>query len=291
MKTVGFNHSGKKGVHDRQIKAFTDVLAVAAGTQQYQIKDLWADHNPQQLVNNASTLLADPNLAVLVAAGGSLSAQTAQRLTTTTSIVFTSAGDLPPPAANTTGICAPTSGLDPERLSKLHDLVPNLAPFGALINSSRSNIQAQKAIIENAAAGLGLQIPDYKSIDLSNRDKSIEDAFTYWASHGYKAALVTADPVFNNHRAKVVQTANIPAIYQWREFVDAGGLMSYGPNLTVAYKLAAMYVGLLLNGKAPTDLPILKLSNFELVINLTTATKLNLTIPPKLLELADDIVL
>jgi putative tryptophan/tyrosine transport system substrate-binding protein len=293
MSTVGFNHSGAKGRHDSQFQAFKAALAVAApGTN---IEDLWADDDPKTLEDNAKTHIAG-SVDVLLAAGGSLSAKIAQALTAKISIVFSSAGDPPPVAANVTGVHAPTSQLDGKRLDLLNQLMstpPGLI-VGGLTTSLRTNVDGHWAQLV-AAAPANVTLEKRVSIPPKPKhnqiDTLLDQAFANCVDAGAQAVLVTADPVFNNHRDTVVKDATVPAIYQWREFVDIGGLISYGPNLTVLYKLAGMYVGLLLTGKKTTDLPVLQLQQYELVINLTTAKKLGLfPIPTALLELADDIV-
>jgi putative ABC transport system substrate-binding protein len=293
-------HSGSNGNHDAQIQAFKDGLAWAGftgarpGANVTIVGPLYADDNQKHLADNAAILVNTP-VDVLVAAGGSASSQKAQAVTSTIPIVFTSVAEPARPAANMTGICARTSEFDADRLNLLHELLPGQKKFGVLVNPSRFNFTSQKGNLDQAAAKLGAQALDYKPVEPNggNADALIGQAFQYWADNGYAGALVAADPIFNNHRNRVVATArahSIPAIYQWREFAEVGGLMSYGPNLTVAYKLAGIYVGRILNNVAPKDQPVLSLNNFELVINLKTAKALALEVPPTLLARADHII-
>jgi putative tryptophan/tyrosine transport system substrate-binding protein len=258
---------------------------------------LFADDDPQKLRSHADHFVRQ-NVDVLVAAGGSISAKVAGDATATsgTPVVFTSVADPTSPAANMTGICARTTELDPTRLILLHELLPVEATLGVLVNSSRPQFSAQQQILDDAAAMLGVQL-DYKDVvdkgHVAGNPGNINEAFTGWKQAGIKAALITANPFFNNHGPNVVNAAqarNIAAIYQWREFVDAGGLISYGPKLTDAYKLAATYVASILDGARPQDLPVALLTRFELVINLTTAKALGLTIPATLRARADDLV-
>jgi putative tryptophan/tyrosine transport system substrate-binding protein len=298
MPKIGIMHSGTKGTHDPQIQAFKKGLEWAAPSANATIVDpLYADDNFAKLDTIADSLVTTDKVDVLLAAGGSASSKAAKKATAAsgTPVVFTSVANPARPAANMTGICARTSELDLARLELLHELLPGETKFGAVINPSRFNCSTHKDEINNEAAILGLQAPDYKEIDpgAANIDTLIDHAFQYWASDNYKGALVTADPLFNNHRGKVIRAAEahkIAAIYQWREFAEEGGLMSYGPNLVAAYTLAGIYVGRILGGTGPKDLPVLQLNKFELVINLKTAKALGRDVPPPLLVQADRIL-
>jgi putative tryptophan/tyrosine transport system substrate-binding protein len=156
------------------------------------------------------------------------------------------------------------------------------------VNSSRSNYLSLKASLDTEATNLGLQALDYKSVTgggTENQiDAAIEQAFKDWNGK-VRGAVVTADPLFNNHRDKVIAAARqykIAAIYQWSEFARAGGLMSYGTDLAEAYKLAGIYAGRILDGDDPETLPVVLLTKFELVINLSTASNIPIGIPTTL---------
>jgi putative ABC transport system substrate-binding protein len=196
------------------------------------------------------------------------------------------------------GICARTTELDPTRLQLLLELLPGRTKIGALYDPSRFDVATQQAKLDSKAGLLGIGPLSYQPVDPngSTQDAQIDAAFQNWATNNYQAAIVTADPVFNNHIDRIVKTSGgalrtIPAIYQWREFAVAGGLISYGPNLTVAYKLAGTYVGRLVNGDTTIDkLPLLPLDSFELVINLKTAKQLQIDVPSTLLARATDVI-
>jgi putative tryptophan/tyrosine transport system substrate-binding protein len=298
-RTIGIMHSGTdKPAHQIHIDAFIQALE-AAGYDEAKTHNnldikarLFAEDDPGKLTGHAKSLINSHHVEVVVAAGGTASALAAKSVTDTqmnpTSVVFTSFADPASPVKNMTGICARTTELDATRLHLLHELMPNETKFGALVNSSRGNYSSLTASLNAEATKLGLQQPDYTSVvgggTTNEIDDAIEKAFSDW--HGnVKAAVVTADPLFNNHRDTVIAAARkykIAAIYQWSEFANAGGLMSYGTNLLEAYKLAGIYVGRILDGDNPDKLPVVLLTNFELVINLGTASKIGIPIPQTL---------
>jgi putative tryptophan/tyrosine transport system substrate-binding protein len=302
MKNIGFMHSGTRGNHDDHVKAFKAGLAFAGydesgGNPNVKIPDGYADDQPANLGTIAGDFVKQ-NVDLLVAAGGSASALAAQAATNTKSIVFTSVSFSTRPAANMTGICVRTTELDQVRLNLLHELLPGETRFGVLYNSKRPDSDDQIGNLKFTASMLNLQLDLLPINPTGLNKKQIEDLIdAAFSTPLYKGALVTADPLFNNHRGKVITAAqnnNIPTIYQWREFANDGGLISYGPNLTVAYTLAGIYAGRVLSSTSATpakDLPILSLSNFELVINLKAAQALSkFTLPLTLLARADDII-
>jgi len=254
MKKIGFMHSGTKNNHDDHVKAFKAGLASAGydetgANSNVNIPDSYADDQPANLNTIAGDFL-DPkkqNVDLLVAAGGSASALAAKASTNTKPIVFTSVSFSTRPAPNMTGICVRTTELDQVRLNLLHELLPGEKRFGVLLNSKRPDSDDQMGILKFTASMLGLQL-DPLPIDPTGLNKAQIEALidVTFSKPLYKGAIITADPLFNNHRGKIIAAAknnNIPAIYQWREFANDGGLISYGPNLTVAYTLAGIYAG------------------------------------------------
>jgi putative tryptophan/tyrosine transport system substrate-binding protein len=228
---------------------------------------------------------------VIVAAGGHVTALVTQDLTKEIPIVFTTVTDpvkdglvasLNRPGGNATGSAGLTSELDPKRLELLHDMKPSASLIGVLVNPNRPGLYDQSRQLQQAADRLGVKL----TFQNGATDREIDSAFDGFVSHGVQALLVTADPLFNNRRAQILTLAakySLPAIYQWREFVSAGGLMSYGPSITAAYRHAGVLVGLILNGAKPADLPVVQPARFQLVINSNTARQLGLTLPPELL--------
>jgi putative ABC transport system substrate-binding protein len=289
-------HSGSKGNHDKQINAFMTCLKLAG----YDTKNitfaatnpLYADDDPGNLDQFAKDLVdaTKYNVDVIVAAGGPHSAYAAMKATAGIPnkwVVFTTFSDPVSPATNMTGICALTSALDPDRLNLLHELMPTKQTIGVLVNSARDNFAIQQGWLDLAAKPLGLTL-DRKDVNLGGSKpdpNKIAEYMAGWAAANIPA-LVTADPFFNNHRDKAQKT---PAIYQWREFADEGGIMSYGTNLTQAYTLAGNCLGGILDFLSQKQTPVLpNVTQLkpELIINLKTASDLNIRIPDTLLAKA-----
>jgi putative tryptophan/tyrosine transport system substrate-binding protein len=310
VKKVGFLHSGIKSNHGEHFAAFLRGLADAGyigdGSDvdhfNVEIVDRWANDDRKDLRKKAKELVQVPVNAI-VAAGGSASAVAARAATKDIPIVFTTVADpvasglvksLDYPGRNLTGTAGLTSELDATRLALLHELCPESAgkkiKIGVLTNSSRPSFDAQWKELKDAAARLDLTLEAYDAPTPSNGStdtKLIRQAFKHFKG---RPVLVTADPFFNNNRKTVVDAAldnKTIAIYQWREFVAAGGLMSYGPKIMEAYCQAGNYVGRILDGDNPKNLPVVLPKSFELVINLRTADKLRLKIPGSLLARAD----
>jgi putative ABC transport system substrate-binding protein len=236
---------------------------------------------------------------VIAAMGGSRSALAAKGATATIPIVFTM-GDADPvqlgivaslarPGANVTGISLLGSLLGAKRLELLRELVPSAATIGVLINPDNRSVAAERNELEAAIAKGGqkaLVIPSKPSDDIETR-------MAAFAQHGVDGLVVTADPIFTNRRTQIAALAasyRIPTIYQWKEFVEAGGLISYGTDLNEIYRLAGDYTGRVLKGKKPADLPVQQPTKFQLAINITAAKTLGLTVPPTLFAIADEVI-
>ena len=256
-----------------------------------------ADNQYDRLPALAAELIRR-QVAVIVAAGGPVSALAAQAATKTTPIVFTTIADpvksglvasLNRPGGNVTGIAGFTSELDPKRLELLHQVKPTAGAIGILVDPNRPNVDDQLRYVQAAAHAIGRQVIVQKAAS----ELGIDTAFEMLAREPVDALLVTADPFFSSRRAQVVALAArhaMPAIYQWREFVAAGGLMSYGPIIADAYHQTGIYVARILKGAKTADLPVVQPTKFELVINLNTAKALELKIPPTLLARADTVI-
>ncbi len=301
-KTVGILHSGSQDAHGPHIDALLGAISDAGyvdGDNVTILAPLFSDDDPTKLAANAKTLAVTSPVDVIIAAGGSTSALAAKLQTTTIPIVFTTVTDpvlsglvasLDTPGGNLTGTAGLTSELDPKRLELLKEFstLPAGSKIGVLANNSRLKFIRQMAELTNAANALSLTL----NVQNATKSSQIDNAFDAFAlDANIKAILVTADPLFNNRRKKVIKrvkdrTLKVPAIYQWREFPEAGGLMSYGPSIISAYQSAGTYAAQILDGTNPKDLPVLLPDAYELVINIKTASRMGFKVPISMLTRA-----
>jgi putative ABC transport system substrate-binding protein len=241
--------------------------------------------------------LVQRRVNVLVGTGGDASARAAKAATATIPIVFGIGGDpikaglvesFNRPGANVTGVTILSSQMEPKRLGLLRELAPGASVIGVLINPNLPpTVQSQD--LEQAARASGQQIVVAKA----SRDEELEAAFVSLVRDGVGALLVAADPYFDTRRGRLVAFAaenRLPAIYQFREYAVEGGLLSYGPSITDAYRQIGIYTARILKGVQPADLPVLQPTKFELVINLKTARALGVRISDNLLSLADEVI-
>jgi putative ABC transport system substrate-binding protein len=193
------------------------------------------------------------------------------------------------PDGNLTGLSMLTAGLDAKRLQMLRELVPDAKRIGLLVNPDNRNTQAQIHDVQSAAVAMACDI----AVVQARTDQEIVTAFSNVNESQVKALLVGADPFFNSRRKQIVDLARqqrIPAMYEWREFVETGGLASYGSSLADNHRQLGIYAGRILNGAKPADLPVTQPTKFELVISLKTAKALGLTVPQALLARADEVI-
>jgi ABC-type uncharacterized transport system substrate-binding protein len=265
--------------------------------QNVTIEYRWAIGQYDRLPAQAAELVQKP-VAVLVSAGGEPAALAAKAATSTIPIVFT-IGDDPVklglvasfnrPGGNLTGINIFTTTLEAKRLGLLHELVPQAAAIGVLLNANFPAAERQLRDVQGAARAIGLQIHALRA----NIDREIEVAFETVASQRIAALAVAASPFFTTRRDKIVALAArhaVPTMYTAREYAVDGGLMSYGIDVPDVYRQIGLYAARILKGAKPADLPVLQPTKFETVINLKTAKALRLTIPDKLLALADEVI-
>jgi putative ABC transport system substrate-binding protein len=255
----------------------------------------WAEGQFDRLPALARELVDRP-VAIIAALGGSDIA--AKAATTTIPIVFGTGGDpvanglvasLNRPGGNITGATFLTAALGAKRLGLLRDLVPDAQVIALLANPNYYLGPIQIRDVEEAARALGQRLVVLDG----GSDEKIEAAFAALAPQHVSALLVGSDPFFDTRRERLVALAlqhRVPAIYQFREYAVAGGLMSYGTSITEMYRLAGLYVGRILKGEKPADLPVQAPTKYELVINLKTAKALVLTVPTVLLVRADEVI-
>jgi putative ABC transport system substrate-binding protein len=256
----------------------------------------WAEEHLDRLPALAADLVSR-NVEVIFASGGSPGV--AKAATATIPVVFITATDpvatslvasFNRPGGNVTGVVFLTGELLPKRLQLLHELVPDVTTIGMLVNpNTRGGAEFFTAAVKDAAATMSLQLPILEA----RAARDFEPAFAKLVELRVGALLISTDPLFTERRDELVALAaryTVPASYAWREFVFAGGLMSYGASLADAYRQAGIYAGRILNGAKPSDLPVVQPTRFELVVNLKSAKALGLTIPPAILALADEVI-
>jgi len=258
----------------------------------------WAEGHNDRVLALAADLVDNLRVAVIAAVGGGPSALVAKAASKTIPIVFTFGADpvkagivasLNRPEENITGIAWFGGDTAGKRLALLHDLVPTAATMALLVNPSNPEGQSEPPDTQDAARRLNLKLVVLNA----GTEREIDTAFATIAQQQIGAVIVGGDPFFASRREQIVGLAArhaMPAIYIDRLFVSAGGLVSYGNSVAEAYHHAGLYVGRILRGAKPSDLPVERLSKFEFVINLTTAKALGLTIPASFLSLADELV-
>jgi putative tryptophan/tyrosine transport system substrate-binding protein len=299
MPMVGFLQSGSPDGTAHMVAAFQSGLRDAGyiDGQNVGIIYRFADGQYDRLPMLAAELLQS-QVAVLAATGGDPAIFAARAATATIPIVFTTGNDpvvlghvasLNRPGGNVTGVYIFTSNLGAKRLGLLRQLLPKVDAVGVLVNPTYSDAAAQLKDVNAAATGLDVRL----IVANASADRDFAPAFAQLIQEGAGALLIAADPFFNTRRDQIVALAarhTVPAIYEWREYAVAGGLMSYGTNLTDAYRQAGTYVGRILKGEKPAELPVMQTSKFELVINLKTAKALGLDVPLGLTAGADEVI-
>ncbi|MGH6742503.1 MAG: ABC transporter substrate-binding protein [Bradyrhizobium sp.] len=299
MPSIGFLSGRSPGEAAAVVSAFRQGLSENGfiDGQNLNIEFRWAEGRYDRLKALADDLVAR-HVAAIAATGGSVSGLAAKAETTTIPIVFASGGDavklglvasLNRPGGNVTGVNLVFGALGAKRLELLRRVVPTATKIAMLVNPNYPSAPTEVRDVEAAARALGLQL----NIFNARSEIEIEPAFAALAVQKAAALLVADDPYLESLRQRLAELAtrySLPAIYISRDFVEAGGLMSYGPSITDAYRLVGVYVGRILKGEKPADLPVMQPTKFELVINLKTAKTLKLDLPPTLLALADAVV-
>jgi putative ABC transport system substrate-binding protein len=299
MPVVGFLHVAANNTFPLFVARFREALKEAGYVegQNVAIEFRWADGQFDRLPALAADLVRR-HVAVIATFGGTASALAAKAATTEIPIVFNVGGDpvklglvasLSRPGGNATGVNQFLDEMAGKRLALLHDLVPRATVIALLVNPASPNAETQVKETEVAARKIRLHIVRLNASD----EAGIDAAFAAMLQTGAGALLVGADVYLNSRRDQIVARASravIPAIYEERAFAAAGGLASYGTNLGEVYYQQGVYVGRILKGVKPADLPVIQPTKFYLVINLKAATALGLVIPPGLSAIADEVI-
>jgi putative tryptophan/tyrosine transport system substrate-binding protein len=300
MPVVGVLSSRSPGESSLLVAAFRRGLSETGYVerQNVHISFRWADGQYNRLSPLAAELVKS-QVAVIAAIGGDVSTLAAKAATSTIPIVFAGGSDavklglvagLNRPGGNVTGANLITDALGAKRLQLLRELVPTAVVIAMLINPDNPNSEPDAKDIQAAALAIGQQFEIVRASDA----RDFETAFTTIVQRDRAGALlVHPDPLFTRGREQIVALAArhmVPAMYAFREFAAAGGLISYGASLADVHRQAGTYVGRILKGDKPADLPVMQPTKFELVINLKTAKALGLEIPPMLLARADEVI-
>jgi putative ABC transport system substrate-binding protein len=264
--------------------------------QNIAIEYRWAEGHYDRLPALVDDLVR--RKVAVIAAPTQDAALAAKAATATIPIVFNIGGDpvsaglvasMNRPGGNATGISMFTNELEAKRLGLLQEMVPGIKAIGVLVNPRNASVDNQLQQVQAAAASLGLQI----HVGRASSDAEIDMAFESLAQAGAQAIVTTADPFLASQLNRLVALASklsIPAMWEWPDFVEGGGLMSYGTNIVDNYRQVGIYTGKVLKGEKPAELPVMRPVKFELAINLKTAKTLGIEVPATMLARADDVI-
>jgi len=299
MPVVGFLSSGSPGPFANFIQTFRQGLGETGYIEgrNVAIEYRWAEGQYDRLPAFAADLVRR-QVAVIAASGGLPPIQAAKEATTVIPIVFALGIDpvetgivpsLNRPGGNITGISFISSALGPKRLELLREIAPGSALIGVLVNSKNATSVSERELVQTAARSLG---QDIQIVNASSEDE-IDKAFAVLEQARATALIVTTDPFFNTRREQLAALAirhRLAVIYSYREYAVSGGLMSYGASVDETFHQAGVYVGRILKGAKPADLPVQLPTRYELVINLKTAQAIGLKIPDSFYWRANEVI-
>jgi putative ABC transport system substrate-binding protein len=299
MPVIGFLHSALPDTAADRVRAFRKGLSETGFVEgqnvaiEFRFAELQNDRLPALVAD-----LVRRAVAVIAGVNSTQGVQVAKAATTTIPIVFSVGGDpvknglvasLNRPGGNVTGVSFLTNELGPKRLGLLRDLLPSASLIAALVNPTNPNAESDAKDLLAAAQSMGMTL----NVLHASSERGIDAFFATLVQRRASAFLTTTDPLFINRRQQFAVLAafhKIPAMYDTRDYTNAGGLMSYAPSLDDAFRQAGVYTGRILKGEKPADLPVMQPTKFEFVINLKTAKALGLTIPETLLAIADEVI-
>jgi putative ABC transport system substrate-binding protein len=298
MPVIGFLNSGSPDGYAPMVSAFHQGLKAAGYVegQNVAIEYRWANGDYDRLTSLAGDLVR--RQVSVIAATSTPANLVAKASTNTIPIVFTAGNDpvqmglvasLNRPGGNVTGATQLTGEVVPKRVELAHELTPSATILGFLANPRNSNADADTKAAQAAAATLGLQL----NVLHASTEAELDHAFTAFAQLGAGALAIDGDALFNSHTRLLASLALrhlVPAIYESHQFVAEGGLAGYGGSIIDSYRLAGNYIGKILKGEKPADLPVVQSTKVELIINLKTAKALGLTVPLSLLGRADEVI-
>ena len=297
MPVIGYLSLGVRNLASPALAAFRQALGETGYVegQNLTIEYRWAENHYDRLPALAADLVG--RKVDVIVTNSTVAARAAKDASQTIPIVVTGlaavAGDLfaslARPGGNVTGVSSLTEELNAKRLELLRELVPQVRVIALLVNPNNSTTERAMRDMQEAARPSGVQLQILKA----GTESEIDAAFASLVQLQAGALVVAADPFLSSRREQLVALASrhaVPAIYAWREFAASGGLISYGPSLTSAYRQSGIYTGKILKGAKPADLPVQQPTTFELVINLKTAKALGLTIPHSFLARADEVI-
>jgi putative tryptophan/tyrosine transport system substrate-binding protein len=299
MPVIGFLNAASSDGYAERLRGFRQGLKDTGfvENENVAVEYRWAENQADRLPAMA-TELVHRRVAVIAATGGNAAVEAAKAATTTIPVLFVTPDDpvklglvtsMARPTGNLTGINFVSTELNAKRLELLRDLVPAIKQVAVLWNPREPSSEIRLNEVRSAASAMGLQIQVYNA----GNSREIDMAFAAMTSERADAFFFIADPSFNGRRIQLVHLATrhaIPAIYWQREFAEVGGLISYGSNISEAFRQVGIYAGRVLKGDKIADLPVVRSDKFELVINHQTARLLGITVPPSLLARADEVI-